>query len=125
MTRPLDPARRKILTAGAAFAGVPTAPGPVRGRDRSPKVGVYGGCFKNGFDAHVCPAFIKATGIAAKSIAAPTRDAWLVRLEQAAHASQTPADVPMMSQAAMLKRREPSSGPGAARRGCPTSAAFP
>lgn len=99
----LSPVRRKLLIAGAAFASVPATPGLDRARNRSPRVGVYRGCFKNSFDAHVFPAFIKATSIAAKSIAAPTPDARLFRLEQAARAGQTPAHACMMSQVAMLK----------------------
>jgi putative spermidine/putrescine transport system substrate-binding protein len=78
-------------------------PSILRAQDKSLKVGVYGGYFKDSFDKNIFPEFTKATGIAVESIAEPTGEAWLVQLEQAARAGQAPADVSMMSQVAMLK----------------------
>ena len=78
-------------------------PSILRAQDKSLKVGVYGGYFKDSFDKHIFPDFTKATGIAVESIAEPTGEAWLVQLEQAAQAGQAPADVSMMSQVATLK----------------------
>ena len=75
----------------------------LRAQDKSLKVGVYGGYFKDSFDKNIFPEFTKATGIAIESVAEPTGEAWLVQLEQAAKAGQAPADVSMMSQVAMLK----------------------
>jgi putative spermidine/putrescine transport system substrate-binding protein len=95
--------RRTLLRAGAAGAAVLAAPGLVRAQDRSLKVGVYGGFFKESFDANIFPEFTASTGIAVESIAEPTGEAWLVQLEQAARANQAPADVSMMSQVATLK----------------------
>src|SRR3546814_17190482 len=68
-------------------------PSILRAQDRSLKVGVYGGYFKDSFDEHIFPEFTKATGIAVESVAEPTGEAWLVQLEQAARAGQAPADV--------------------------------
>jgi putative spermidine/putrescine transport system substrate-binding protein len=95
--------RRSVLAAGAAGAAVLAMPTVVRAQDRTLKVGVYGGYFKDSFDTHIFPEFTKATGIAVESIAEPTGEAWLVQLEQAARAGEAPADVSMMSQVAMLK----------------------
>jgi putative spermidine/putrescine transport system substrate-binding protein len=95
--------RRAVLAAGVAGAAVLAMPSILRAQDRSLKVGVYGGYFKDSFDTHIFPEFTKATGIAVESIAEPTGEAWLVQLDQAARAGEAPADVSMMSQVAMLK----------------------
>lgn len=95
--------RRAVLGTGAAAAGLLAMPSIVRAQDRSIKIGVYGGYFKDSFDNHIFPGFTEATGIAVESIAEPTGEAWLVQLEQAARAGQAPADLSMMSQVAMLK----------------------
>src|SRR3546814_720815 len=97
--------RRTIMAAGLAGAGALAMPSILRAQDRSLKVGVYGGYFKDSVDEHIFPEFTKATGIAVESVAEPTGEAWLVQLEQAARAGQAPADVSMMSQVAMLKGR--------------------
>ena len=95
--------RRAVLKAGLAGAGVLAMPNVLRAQDKSLKVGVYGGYFKDSFDKHIFPEFTKATGIAIEAVAEPTGEAWLVQLQQAAKAGQAPADVSMMSQVAMLK----------------------
>jgi putative spermidine/putrescine transport system substrate-binding protein len=95
--------RRAVLGTGLAAAGALAMPSILRAQDRSIKVGVYGGYFKDSFDANIFPAFTEATGIAVESVAEPTGEAWLVQLEQAARAGQAPADLSMMSQVAMLK----------------------
>lgn len=100
--------RRTVMAAGLAGAGVLGAgvlatPTVLRAQERSLKVGVYGGYFKDSFDKHIFPAFTEASGIAVESVAEPTGEAWLVQLEQAAKAGRAPADISMMSQVAMLK----------------------
>ncbi|NRP70083.1 Spermidine/putrescine-binding periplasmic protein [Ensifer psoraleae] len=95
--------RRTLLGAGLAGASMLAMPAVLRAQDKSLKVGVYGGYFKDSFDKNIFPEFTKATGIAVESVAEPTGEAWLVQLEQAARAGQAPADVSMMSQVAMLK----------------------
>ncbi len=95
--------RRTVLGAGLAGVSVLAMPGILRAQDKSLKVGVYGGYFKDSFDKNIFPEFTKATGIAVEPIAEPTGEAWLVQLSQAARAGQAPADVSMMSQVAMLK----------------------
>ncbi len=97
------PTRRSVLLGAAAGAATLAMPGILRAQDRSLKVGVYGGYFKDSFDENVFPAFTKATGIAVEGIAEPTGEAWLVQLEQAARANVAPADVSMISQVAMRK----------------------
>ena len=95
--------RRAVLGAGLAGVSLLAMPAILRAQDRSLKVGVYGGYFKDSFDKNIFPEFTKATGIAVESVAEPTGEAWLVQLEQAARAGQAPADVSMMSQVALLK----------------------
>ena len=95
--------RRSILGSGLAAAGVLAMPAVLRAQDKSLKVGVYGGYFKDSFDKNIFPEFTKTTGIAVESVAEPTGEAWLVQLEQAAKAGQAPADVSMMSQTSTLK----------------------
>lgn len=95
--------RRAVLGGTAAAIGALSMPSILRAQDRSLKVGVYGGYFKDSFDSNIFPDFTSATGIAVESVAEPTGEAWLVQLEQAAKAGVAPADVSMMSQVAMLK----------------------
>jgi putative spermidine/putrescine transport system substrate-binding protein len=95
--------RRGVLAGSAVVAGALAMPSILRAQDKSIKIGVYGGYFKDSFDKNIFPEFTKATGIAVESIAEPTGEAWLVQLEQAAKAGQAPADLSMMSQVAMLK----------------------
>lgn len=98
-----DVSRRTVLGAGLAGASMLAMPSILRAQDKSLKVGVYGGYFKDSFDQNIFPDFTKASGIAIESVAEPTGEAWLVQLEQAAKAGQAPADLSMMSQVAMLK----------------------
>ncbi|WP_418884990.1 ABC transporter substrate-binding protein [Aurantimonas endophytica] len=103
-TRPPFSLNRRVLLAGATAAGASLAmPSILRAQDRSLKIGVYGGYFKDSFDKSIFPEFTKATGIAVESVAEPTGEAWLVQLEQAARAGMAPADVSMMSQVSMRK----------------------
>jgi putative spermidine/putrescine transport system substrate-binding protein len=98
--------RRTVVQTGLVGAALLALPNIVRAQDKSLKVGVYGGYFKDSFDKHIFPEFTKATGIAVESVAEPTGEAWLVQLQQAAKAGQAPADVSMMSQTAVLKGQE-------------------
>ena len=76
---------------------------PAPAAEKSLKVGVYGGYFKDSFDKHIFPDFTKETGIKIESVAEPTGEAWLVQLEQAAKAGVAPADVNMIAQVPMLR----------------------
>ena len=76
--------RRGVLAGSLAGAGMLAMPSILKAQDKSLKVGVYGGYFKDSFDKNIFPEFTKATGIAVESIAEPTGEAWLVQLEQAA-----------------------------------------
>ena len=88
------------VATGAAALGFPA----VLVRAAEPlKVGTYGGFFKDSFDEHIYPDFTKETGIEIASVAEPTGEAWLVQLQAAARAGQTPADVSMMAQVPRLK----------------------
>ncbi|ATU95635.1 ABC transporter substrate-binding protein [Phyllobacterium zundukense] len=98
-----DVGRRAVLGTGVMAAAVLAMPNILRAQDKSLKVGVYGGYFKDSFDKNIFPEFTKATGITIESVAEPTGEAWLVQLEQASKAGAAPADVSMMSQVSMLK----------------------
>ncbi len=98
--------RRTLLGSGLAGVAALAMPTVLRAQDRSIKVGVYGGYFKDSFDANIFPEFTKSTGIGVESIAEPTGEAWLVQLSQAARAGQAPADLSMMSQTSTLKGQE-------------------
>ncbi len=95
--------RRTILGAGLAATGALAMPSLLRANERSLKVAVYGGYFKDSFDKHVFPDFTEKTGIAVEAIASPASEAWLVQLQQAAKAGNAPADVSMMSQTGTLR----------------------
>lgn len=95
--------RRTVLAGGLAGAASLAMPSILSAQDRSLKIGVYGGYFKDSFDANIFPKFTAETGIAVESVAEPTGEAWLVQLMQAARANRAPADVSMMSQTTMLK----------------------
>ena len=101
--RKLNISRRAVLGAGLAGSAALAMPSILRAQDRSIKIGVYGGYFKDSFDEHIFPAFTEATGIAVESVAEPTGEAWLVQLEQAARAGQAPADVSMMAVTPLLR----------------------
>ena len=100
---PLIINRRQMLAVAGAAGATLAMPSVLRAEDKSLKVGVYGGFFKDSFEKHIFPDFTKKTGIAIESVAEPTGEAWLVQLEQAARAGVAPADVSMMSQVAMRK----------------------
>jgi putative spermidine/putrescine transport system substrate-binding protein len=87
-----------LFTVVIALAAQPAA-----AAEKSLKVGVYGGYFKDSFDKHIFPDFTKETGIKVESVAEPTGEAWLVQLEQAAKAGVAPADVNMIAQVPMLR----------------------
>jgi putative spermidine/putrescine transport system substrate-binding protein len=95
--------RRLVLASGVAGFATLALPAVLRAQDKTLKVGVYGGFFKDSFDKHIFSVFTEATGISVESVAEPTGEAWLVQLEQAARAGVAPADVSMMSQVATLK----------------------
>ena len=82
--------RRAVLGAGVAGTSLLAMPSILRAQERSLKVGVYGGYFKDSFDANIFPDFTKATGIAVESIAEPTGEAWLVQLEQGPRQARRP-----------------------------------
>ncbi|MBW7917326.1 MAG: extracellular solute-binding protein [Trueperaceae bacterium] len=93
----IRPLLATLAAAALALASVAVA------QDRSVKIGVYGGYFKDSFDEHVFPLFTEETGIAVESVAEPTGEAWLVQLEAAARAGQAPADVSMMAQGPLAR----------------------
>lgn len=95
--------RRSILAAGAVFTGALALPSLARAVEKSLRVAVYGGYYKESFDKFIFPEFTKATGIAVESIATPASEAWLIQVQQAARAGKSPVDVSMMSQTGTLR----------------------
>ena len=55
--------RRAVLGAGVAGASLLAMPAVLRAQDKSLKVGVYGGYFKDSFDKNIFADFTKETGI--------------------------------------------------------------
>ena len=53
--------RRAVLGYGAAGAAALAMPNIARAQDKSLKVGVYGGYFKDSFDKHIFPVFTEET----------------------------------------------------------------
>ncbi len=98
---------RRGLLSGAAATGAlmwtGAAPSILRAQETPLKVGVYGGYFKDSFDANVFPDFTAATGISVESVAEPTGEAWLIQLQQAAQAGEAPADVSMMATVGVIR----------------------
>ncbi|MFA5551484.1 MAG: extracellular solute-binding protein [Trueperaceae bacterium] len=93
MTKPRTPARLFVAVVLAVVLA-----GSAALAQEALKIGVYGGYFKDSFDAHIFPLFTEETGIEVESIAEPTGEAWYVQLEAAARAGQAPADVSMIAQ---------------------------
>ena len=89
-----------LLAIGVMLLTIGSSPATA---EKTLKVGVYGGYFKDSFDKHIFPDFTKETGIKIESVAEPTGEAWVVQLDQAARANKAPADVSMMALGAMLR----------------------
>jgi putative spermidine/putrescine transport system substrate-binding protein len=95
--------RRSFLAAGATGLGFLAAPAILRAQDAPLRVGVYGGYFQDSFDEHIFPDFTAETGIAVEAVGTPTGEAWLVQIQQAARANQSPVDVTMMAQVPRIR----------------------
>ena len=76
---------------------------PALAKDRSIKVGSYGGYFEDSFKKHVYPEFTKATGIKVESVTQPNSADWLVTMQQAAASKTVPADLSLYGRDTMLK----------------------
>jgi putative spermidine/putrescine transport system substrate-binding protein len=98
--------RRQVLAGISALGVAPLVtgfPNIVRAQDKKLRIGVYGGYFKDTFDAEVFPEFTAATGIAVESVAEPTGEAWLIQLQQAEKAGKSPVDISMMAQVGVIR----------------------
>ena len=99
--------RRTILKAGAGLAGLaaaaPILGAPALAKERSIKVGSYGGYFEDSFKKHVYPEFTKSTGIKVESVTQPNSADWLVTMQQAAASKTVPADLSLYGRDTMLK----------------------
>lgn len=98
--------RRHILAGLSALGATPLIggfPNIARAQEKKLRVGLYGGYFKDTFDAEIFPDFTAATGIEVESVAEPTGEVWLVQLEQAAKAGKSPVDISMMSGVPIIR----------------------
>jgi putative spermidine/putrescine transport system substrate-binding protein len=98
--------RRTFLAGLTAFSAAPLIggfPNIARAQDKKLRIGLYGGYFKDTFDAEIFPDFTAATGIAVESVAEPTGEVWLVQLEQAAKAGKSPVDISMMAGVPLIR----------------------
>ncbi|MBT9373240.1 ABC transporter substrate-binding protein [Rhizobium sp. CSW-27] len=98
--------RRQVLAGISALGVAPLVtgfPNIVRAQGKKLRIGVYGGYFKDTFDAEVFPEFTATTGIAVESVAEPTGEAWLIQLQQAEKAGKSPVDISMMAQVGVIR----------------------
>ncbi|MGF1660321.1 MAG: PotD/PotF family extracellular solute-binding protein [Rubrimonas sp.] len=95
--------RRRLLQGGAGALAVGMIGAPAIAQARSLRVASYGGYFENSFKEHVFPEFTAATGIAVESVTQPNSADWLVTMQQAAMAGQTPTDVSLYGRDTMIK----------------------
>ena len=98
--------RRGLLKglSGLAIAPVITGfPNIVRAQEKKLRVGLYGGYFKDTFDAEIFPDFTAATGIEIESVGEPTGEVWLIQLAQAAKAGTSPVDISMMAGVPVIR----------------------
>ncbi len=98
-------ARREFLAGLGALATATliSYPGGPARAVRNIKIGTYGGYFRDSFDKHVFPDFVKAAGIEVEAISEPAGEAWVAQLEAAREEGVAPADVSMISQGALLR----------------------
>ncbi|MBB3135884.1 putative spermidine/putrescine transport system substrate-binding protein [Rhizobium pisi] len=98
--------RRSMLKglSGLALAPIVSGfPSIARAQEKKLRVGLYGGYFKDTFDAEIFPDFTAATGIAVESVGEPTGEVWLIQLEQAAKAGKSPVDISMMAGVPVIR----------------------
>jgi len=96
--------RRTLLkTAGGAAAAASVMGTPLLAKERSLKIGSYGGYFEDSFKKFVYPAFTEATGIAVESVTQPNSTDWLVTMQQATAAGNVPADLSLYARDTMIK----------------------
>lgn len=98
--------RRGLLKglSGLAVAPVITGfPNIVRAAEKKLRVGLYGGYFKDTFDAEIFPDFTAATGIEIESVGEPTGEVWLIQLQQAAKAGASPVNISMMAGVPVIR----------------------
>jgi putative spermidine/putrescine transport system substrate-binding protein len=98
--------RRGILKglSGLALAPMITGfPNIAGAQEKKLRVGLYGGYFKDTFDAEIFPDFTAATGIEIESVGEPTGEVWLIQLEQAAKAGTSPVDISMMAGVPVIR----------------------
>ena len=99
--------RRRLLKQSAAIGGLAAATSvigtPLIAKERSLKVGSYGGYFEDSFKKFIYPAFTEATGIAIESVTQPNSSDWLVTMQQAAASGAIPTDLSLYARDTMIK----------------------
>ncbi|MQQ09788.1 extracellular solute-binding protein [Epibacterium sp. SM1979] len=99
--------RRALLKSAGSVAGLTAASSvigtPLIAKERSLKIGAYGGYFENSLKEHVYSAFTAATGINVESVTQPNSTDWLVTMTQATKAGSVPADLSLYARDTMIK----------------------
>jgi putative spermidine/putrescine transport system substrate-binding protein len=99
--------RRRTILKGLSGLGLAPViagfPNIARSQEKKLRVGLYGGYFKDTFDAEIFPDFTAATGIEIESVGEPTGEVWLIQLEQAAKAGKSPVDISMMAGVPVIR----------------------
>ncbi len=95
--------RRRLLQGGAGVAAASMIGAPAIAQARSIRIASYGGYFEDSFKTHIFPAFTAATGIEVESVTQPNSADWLVTMQQAAMAGQTPSDISLYGRDTMIK----------------------
>jgi putative spermidine/putrescine transport system substrate-binding protein len=99
--------RRRLLGTAAAGAGLAVAAStfgaPAIAKERSIRVGSYGGYFEDSFKAHVYPEFTKATGIKVESVTQPNSADWLITMQNAAASGSVPTDLSLYGRDTLIK----------------------
>ncbi len=98
--------RRGLIKASAATGlalGLGGLAAPAIAKERSLKIGTYGGYFEDSFKKHVYPAFTAATGIKVESVTQPNSVGWLLTMQQAQAAGTIPTDLSMYAPVTLIK----------------------
>lgn len=99
--------RRSLLKSATGLGGLAVASSvigtPLIAKERSLKIGSYGGYFEDSFKEYVYPAFTEATGIAVESVTQPNSADWLVTMQQASASSTVPADLSLYGRDTLIK----------------------
>ncbi len=93
---------KTALGASIAFCAGSFA-APAIAKERTIRIGTYGGYFEDSFKKYVYPEFTKATGIKVESVTQPNSVGWLLSMQQAQKAGSVPTDLSMYAPITLIK----------------------